>query len=142
MQRRWLSETLKPTSSVYSQEWQTIFRRAYGIDFYHRQRSPSTSSDSLMLLRMYQHMHTSVDPSTTTKCHWRQWDAMHRFTRRPTSEAHGHTIPSTDGISSPHQSIIERTRATSSTPRANACPTRCNSNTSASPNPPSHTPIK
>jgi hypothetical protein len=95
-----------------------------------------------MLLRMYQHMHTSVDPSTTTKCHWRQWAAMHKCTRRPISEAHGHTIPSMDGISSPHQSIIGRTRATSSTPRANDCPTRCNSNTSESPTPPSHMPIK
>jgi hypothetical protein len=67
---------------------------------------------------------------------------MHKCTRRPISEAHGHTIPSMDGISSPHQSIIGRTRATSSTPRANDCPTRCNSNTNASTTPPSHMPIK
>ena len=93
-------------------------------------------------LQMYQHMHTSADPLTTTKCRWRQWDAMHKCMRRPTSEAHGHTIPSMDGISSPLLSIIGRTRATSSTPRANDCPTRCNSNTSASPTPPSHMPIK
>jgi len=46
----------------------TISPRTYGISSYNKPRSQSTSSNNLMSPRMCQHMLTSADHSTTTKC--------------------------------------------------------------------------
>jgi hypothetical protein len=118
------------------------FPQAYGIGIYRKPRSRSTSSDNLMPPQMCQHMLTSADRSTTTKCRLPQWDVRPRCMRQLTHVAHGHIIWWMDGICSCHTNIIVHITATSSTPRANDYPTWFNSNTSASPIPPSPTPTK
>ncbi len=62
--------------------------------------------------------------------------------KRPTNAAHRHIIRWMDGICSRPPNIIVHITATSGTPRANNYLTLFNSNTSASPIPPSPTPTK
>ena len=139
MKWRWPYATSKPISSAYLQGYPMTFHQVYGINYSHKTKPLSISFNNLMPPQMCQHTPTSVDHSTTTKCHSPWWDATCRYMRKLTNTAHGHFIQWTDSIYSHHPNTIAHTIATLNTPRANAYPTLCNSSTNASPIPPSHT---
>lgn len=58
------------------------------------------------------HMHTCADHSTTTKCHWHQWVAKYKCTRKQTSTEYGHSTVWMDSIFTHPPKIIELTTVT------------------------------
>jgi hypothetical protein len=90
-----------------------------GIASSHKLRSRSICFANRMQHQLFLCMLIFSDLLTKTRCHWIQWDARHKYTRRPTSAARGNIIPSMVGtylrlrITTAHISVISRVRGAS-----------------------------